>query len=296
MDGAPPHTDLTRSAADPVSPAVASAEAELRERFRRHTDRHTPPVVLTIAGSDSGGGAGIQADLKTFAAHRVFGTSVITALTAQNTTGVSGVHRVPADFVAAQLEAVLSDMDVRAVKTGMLGDPEILAVVADFAKRGRLPNLVVDPVLVSTSGSLLYDGDPLDYLRLLAPHARVFTPNLPEARVLGIPDARLMAAAIGTAVVLKGGHMDGPRAVDEVADGANTWRLDAERVDTANTHGTGCTFSAAVAANLARHRDLRSALLEAKKYTSRAIAAAAPWRIGAGHGPVDHHVRPEGVS
>ncbi|GLZ80941.1 hydroxymethylpyrimidine/phosphomethylpyrimidine kinase [Actinorhabdospora filicis] len=255
-----------------------------------------PPVVLTIAGSDSGGGAGIQADLSTFAAHRVFGTSVITALTAQNTTGVRGVHRVPADFVAAQLDAVLADFDVVAVKTGMLGDPAILAVVADYAKRGRLPNLVVDPVLVSTSGALLYEGDPLDYLRLLAPHATVFTPNLPEARVLGVPDARALAAATGTTVVLKGGHATGPRATDEVADGHGTWLLDGERLDTVNTHGTGCTFSAAITAGLALGHALPAALREAKSYISRAIAAAREWRLGAGHGPVDHHVRPEGVS
>ena len=249
----------------------------------------TPPVVLTIAGSDSGGGAGIQADLKTFAAHRVYGTSVLTALTAQNTVGVTAVHRVPAEFVAAQLDAVLSDMDVRAVKTGMLGDPEVLAVVGGYARAGRLPNLVVDPVLVSTSGAALYDGDPRDYLRLLAPYAAVVTPNIPEARVLGFDDAAAMSAAIGTAVVLKGGHAGGPRSLDTAVIDGRRHVLDGVRVDTPNTHGTGCTFSAAVAAHLALGADLWRALTGAKSYLNRALASGAGWRIGAGHGPVDHN-------
>jgi len=248
----------------------------------------TPPIVLTIAGSDSGGGAGIQADLKTFAAHGVFGTSVITALTAQNTVGVKGVHAVPADFVAAQLDAVLADFDVRAVKTGMLGDPAILAVVAAYARAGRLPNLVVDPVVVATSGDLLYQGDPADYLRLLTPYATVLTPNIPEARVLGGEDATALARAAGTAVVLKGGHAAVERAVDIVADGERVWELGAERVDTPNTHGTGCTFSAAIAAGLARGEGLESALRQAKSYITGALAAGASWRLGHGSGPVDH--------
>ncbi|GIG70823.1 bifunctional hydroxymethylpyrimidine kinase/phosphomethylpyrimidine kinase [Phytomonospora endophytica] len=252
----------------------------------------SPPVVLTIAGSDSGGGAGIQADLKTFAAHGVFGTSVITALTAQNTVGVTGVHAVPADFVAAQLDAVLADLDVRAVKTGMLGDPAILAVVADYARAGRLPNLVVDPVVVATSGDLLYRGDPVDYLRLLTPHATVLTPNIPEARVLGSEDAAMLARAAGTAVVLKGGHADGERSTDTVADGERLWILDAARIDTVNTHGTGCTFSAAIAVGLARGADLATALRDAKSYITGALAAASTWRLGRGHGPVDHFWRP----
>ena len=248
----------------------------------------TPPVVLTIAGSDSGGGAGIQADLKTFAAHGVFGTSVITALTAQNTVGVKGVHAVPAAFVAAQLEAVLTDLDVRAVKTGMLGDPAILAVVADYARAGRLPNLVVDPVVVATSGDPLYQGDPRDYLRLLTPYATVLTPNIPEARVLGGANATVLARAARTTVVLKGGHAAGPRSTDTVADGERVWELDAERVDTSNTHGTGCTFSAAVAAGLALGEDLTTALRHAKSYITGALAAGASWRLGHGSGPVDH--------
>lgn len=279
----------------------------------------TPPIVLTIAGSDSGGGAGIQADLKTFAAHGVFGTSVVTALTAQNTVGVKGVHAVPAGFVAAQLDAVLADLDVRAVKTGMLGDPAILAVVADYARAGRLPNLVVDPVVVATSGDLLYQGDPADYLRLLTPYATVLTPNIPEARVLGgrstvfaarSPgserdvsgdgpfrsslaggDPQALARAAGTTVVLKGGHAGGERSVDTVADAERVWELDAERVDTANTHGTGCTFSAAIAAGLARGETLESALRLAKSYITGALAAGASWRLGHGSGPVDHFWR-----
>ncbi|MEV0645169.1 bifunctional hydroxymethylpyrimidine kinase/phosphomethylpyrimidine kinase [Phytomonospora sp. NPDC050363] len=252
----------------------------------------TPPVVLTIAGSDSGGGAGIQADLKTFAAHGVFGASVITALTAQNTVGVKGVHAVPADFVAAQLDAVLCDLDVRAVKTGMLGDPAILAVVADFARAGRLPNLVVDPVVVATSGDLLYDGDPADYLRLLTPYAVLLTPNIPESRVLGAEDATALALAAGTTVVLKGGHAEGERSVDTVSDGRRVWYLDAERVDTRNSHGTGCTFSAAVAAGLAGGLGLETALREAKSYITGALASGARWRLGRGSGPVDHFWRP----
>lgn len=256
-----------------------------------------PPTVLTIAGSDSGGCAGIQADLKTFAEWDVHGASVLTAVTAQNTVGVFDVCDVPASGAAAQLDAVLDDFDVRAAKTGMLGRPELLEVVAarSFAA------LVVDPVMIATSGAVLYSGDPHDYLRLLAPHTTVLTPNLPEAAALlgrSSPDrsvaaARDMAAELGDhgprAVVVKGGHADGPDSVDVVWCDGELLELSAPRIDTVNVHGTGCTFSATVAAELAVGASLPQAIGTAKEYVAQALAAAADWRLGAGSGPVHHN-------
>lgn len=262
----------------------------------------TPAVALTIAGSDSGGGAGLQADLKTFAALGVFGTSAVTAVTAQSTVGVRRVHALPADLVADQVETVLDDLPVAAVKTGMLADVAIVSAVAGLAEAGRLPNLVVDPVLVSSSGArLLAPGAESAYLDRLFPQARVVTPNLAEAAaLLGVAirtagDQRDAARALADhgpqVVVVKGGHPlagDGGDAVDVVWDGHRVTELRAPRLETRNVHGTGCTFASAVAAGLARGADVERAVRDAKAYVHGAIRAAAQWRLGAGHGPLDH--------
>lgn len=263
----------------------------------------SPPVALTIAGSDSGGGAGIQADARTFAAHGVFATMAVTALTAQNTVGVQGVHVVPPPFVDAQIESVLSDFAVSAVKTGMLATGEIVARIAAHAAAGRLPNLVVDPVMVASSGDRLLDTDAeAAYLGQLAPHARVITPNADEAGVLLGTDLRTIAdlrdAAVELAgcgaevVVVKGGHLDqGPDAVDVVWDGDRLTELRAPWVDTKNNHGTGCSFASAITAGLARGQAPLDAIRAAKHYVNRAMASGATWRLGAGHGPIDHFAR-----
>ncbi|GAA1861517.1 bifunctional hydroxymethylpyrimidine kinase/phosphomethylpyrimidine kinase [Asanoa iriomotensis] len=261
-----------------------------------------PPVALTIAGSDSGGGAGIQADLKTFAALRVFGTSAITALTAQNTLGVRGVHAAPTEFVVAQIAAVLDDLPVAAVKTGMLATAATVTAVADLAAQGRLPHLVVDPVMVSSSGDRLLEPEAeAAYRDRLFPHASVVTPNLREAEALlgatirSRADQHEAARALGdlgaAAAVVKGGHPAGDpdgEAVDVVWDGKETHELRARWVDTPNNHGTGCSFASATAAFLAQGDDLRTALAGAKAFVTKAIAGGAAWRLGAGHGPLDH--------
>ncbi len=261
-----------------------------------------PPVALTIAGSDSGGGAGIQADLKTFAACGVYGASAITALTAQNTRGVWGVHTVPADFVRAQVEAVLDDLAVAATKTGMLATADIVATVAELAEQGRLPHLVVDPVMVASSGDRLLEQAAEDLYRdALLPHAAVVTPNLHEAAVLLGDEITTLAAqheaarALGRfcpgVVVVKGGHRtQGTEhvAIDVVWDGRTTTELSAPRIDTMNNHGTGCTFSAAIAAALASGATHGEAVERAKAFVTRAISDAADWRLGGGHGPLDH--------
>ena len=262
----------------------------------------TPPVALSIAGSDSSGGAGIQADLKTFAALGVFGASAITALTAQNTRGVRGVLPVPPDFVVAQVDAVLDDLPVAAVKTGMLATADIVQAVADLAAAGRLPQLVVDPVMVASSGDrLLEPTAERRYLDALLPHAAVVTPNLREAEVLlGSPirtlaDQREAARTLGElgpgAVVVKGGHAvaDQPaQAVDVLWDGTSISELRAPRIDTLNNHGTGCTFASATAAALAAGHDVRAAVSLAKDFVSRAVQGGSAWRLGGGHGPLDH--------
>jgi hydroxymethylpyrimidine/phosphomethylpyrimidine kinase len=260
----------------------------------------TPPVALTIAGSDSGGGAGIQADLKTFATHGVFGTSVITALTAQNTAAVRAIEPVSPGFVAAQLKAVLDDLPVAAVKTGMLAVPATVAMIAGFT--GRLPNLVVDPVLVSSTGAELFGSDARRaYVDLLFPLATVVTPNSREAAVLAdrpvecVDDAIAAAEELGRAgpawVVVKGGHLDGGGdAVDVIWHDGAVELLRAPWIETPNNHGTGCTFAAATAARLARGDDVRTALDGAKSYVHRALAGAAGWRLGAGHGPLSWEV------
>lgn len=262
----------------------------------------TPPVALTIAGSDSSGGAGIQADLKTFAAFGVYGTCAITALTAQNTRGVSGVHMVPAEFVVDQIEAVLGDLAVAAVKTGMLATSAIVSAVAELAAAGRLPKLVIDPVMVASSGDRLLEPDAESlYVEALLPQASMLTPNLREAEVLlgtrihSLAEQREAAQALGALgpgiVVIKGGHPVADRsdeAVDVVWDGKSTYELSAPRVDTANNHGTGCTFAAAVAAAMAGGAEPTEALTRAKDYVFQALSGAASLQLGHGHGPLDH--------
>ncbi len=258
------------------------------------------PVALTIAGSDSGAGAGIQADLKTFAALGVYGASAITAITAQNTLGVAAVFELPPDMVAAQIDAVVEDMGTDAVKTGMLASAEIIAVVAERVQRHGLGNLVVDPVMVAKSGHPLLRADAVDALRrLLLPLATVVTPNLPEAEVLlgrTIVTEEEMAAAAreiaslgARAVVVKGGHRPGPEAVDLLYWEGRVQRLVAPRIETSATHGTGCTFASAIAAGLARGLDVPEAVVRAKEYLTEALRRAYP--VGQGRGPVDHFWR-----
>lgn len=260
----------------------------------------TPPAALTVAGSDSGGGAGIQADLKTFAAHRVFGASVVTALTAQNSVGVRAIQHVGPEFVAEQLAAVLDDLPVAVVKTGMLGGEAIVGLMARWAR--RLPRMIVDPVLVSSSGArLVDDASAQAYLEQLFPVATVVTPNAREAGVLTgrvvrtLDDAVAAAHQLGATgaewVVIKGGHLETPgEAVDVVWHDGDVELLRARWVDTVNTHGTGCTFASAVAARLARGDDVPVALLGAKSYVHRVLLGSAGWRLGAGHGPLSWEV------
>ena len=256
----------------------------------------TPPKALTIAGSDSGGGAGIQADLKTFAALGVYGTSALTAVTAQNTQEVVAIAEVPEEVVAAQIDAVLEDIGADAAKTGMLSSASIIATVADRLEAWGVTNLVVDPVMVAKSGDRLLQPDAVTTLRsTLLPLALVVTPNLPEAEVLsGLTihteeDARRAAAAIARLgpryVVVKGGHRrDAP--IDIVFDGNDYVEFSAERIETANTHGTGCTFSAAIAAHLARGAAPLEAIAAAKEFVSQSLRTS--YRIGDGHSPVNH--------
>jgi hydroxymethylpyrimidine/phosphomethylpyrimidine kinase len=257
-------------------------------------------IALTIAGSDSGGGAGIQADLKTFSALGVYGASVIAALTAQNTLGVTGIHDVPPEFIEAQMDAVYSDLDVRATKIGMLSRAEAIEMVAAGLARHAVKNIVLDPVMVATSGDLLLKADAVESLKQkLIPLALIVTPNLAEAAVLsGMPAATDEAAmarqgeailALGAkAVLVKGGHGEGTEATDLLVDRDGIRRFTARRVDTENTHGTGCTLSSAIAAMLAKEMPLVEAVALAKKYVSEAIAASGDLSIGKGHGPVHH--------
>jgi len=260
----------------------------------------TPTVALTIAGVDSAGGAGVHADLRAFAALGLHGATVVAAVTAQSTTAVHRVHLVPPDVVAAQLDAVLGDLDVRAAKTGFLGSAETVAVVADAADAGRLRSLVVDPVLVRADGSPMLGPDVVAaYRERLLPRARVVTPNRAEAALLlgrPLPTVAAMEAAavelldLGVeAVVVKGGDADdeGDRSVDVLATAAGVERLVLPRVETANDHGSGCTFAAATAARLALGDDVAAAVRTAKSFVHRALQGAAGWRLGAGHGPVD---------
>lgn len=253
--------------------------------------------ILTIAGSDSGGGAGIQADLKTITALGGYGLSVITALTAQNTLGVHGVHAVPVDFITQQFRTVMSDIGADAVKTGMLGTIPVIETVAALLREAGRPPLVVDPVMVAKGGAVLLAPEAKHALvRELLPLALVVTPNLPEAEALcGIKirnpdDMRAAAAAIhglGPAyVVVKGGHLAGGDALDILFDGKTCHEFTAPRLDTKNTHGTGCTFSAALATLLGQGKPLRESVAGAKRFVTRAIRHACP--LGGGHGPVNH--------
>jgi hydroxymethylpyrimidine kinase/phosphomethylpyrimidine kinase len=257
------------------------------------------PVALTIAGSDSGGGAGIQADLKTFAALGVHGTCAVTAITAQNTVGVTDIFELPAKIIVAQIEAVMSDLGVEAAKTGMLSSSGIIEAVAAAIEAHGIRNLVVDPVMVAKSGAKLLHDDAIDALRTrLLPLAAVITPNLPEAevilgrRVATITERREAArdlVALGPrAAVVKGGHAQGD-VTDVYWDGFEMVELAGERVHTTNTHGSGCVFSAAIAAGLAKGLEPLAAVRQAKEFVSRAIKLSL--EIGHGHGPVNPTVR-----
>ena len=260
----------------------------------------TTPVALTIAGSDSSGGAGIQADLKTFAALGVYGASAITALTAQNTRGVTGIHAVPADFVTAQIDAVFSDLDVGAVKIGMVAQAESIDAIASALARWKPRHVVLDPVMVATSGDRLLAAEAVAALRAkLMPLASVITPNLPEAAALLDEQVARSEAEIESqghrllslgcrAVLIKGGHGEGAESTDYLVSGHTTVALAAPRVATRNTHGTGCSLSSAVAAGLARGEDLETAVRNAKSWISAAIASADRFSVGHGHGPIHH--------
>ena len=257
-------------------------------------------TALTIAGSDSGGGAGIQADLKTFSALGVFGTSVLTALTAQNTRGVTGVFDVDPAFVAAQIDAVMSDIRVDAVKIGMLSRPDVIRAVREGLDRWRVAQVVLDPVMVATSGDVLLVPEAIDTLRtVLIPRATVITPNLAEAAQLldtavatgrdaMIEQGRALVALGAQAVLIKGGHGEGAVAEDVLVGPDGVQWFSAPRHATRNTHGTGCTLSAAIAAGLAQGLDLVQAIRAAKAYLTAAIRAADGLAIGTGHGPVHH--------
>jgi hydroxymethylpyrimidine/phosphomethylpyrimidine kinase len=258
------------------------------------------PIALTIAGSDSGGGAGIQADLKTFSALGVFGTSAVTALTAQNTLGVQAVHAPPPEFVGQQIRSVLDDLPVRAIKSGMLFSSGIAAAVADVLDRKRDIPLVLDPVMVATSGDALIQQDAVAMIiRRLFPRALVITPNLAEAAFLtGLSPARdhmeieaqgrALLARGARAVLIKGGHATGEEAIDLLITPKDVKRYASPRIETKNTHGTGCTLAAAIAAFLARGEHLETAIGHAKAYLTDALRAGAGWHLGQGAGPVHH--------
>ena len=257
-------------------------------------------IALTIAGSDSGGGAGIQADLKTFSALGVYGSSVITALTAQNTLGVQGIRTIEADFVRLQMDSVLGDLAVAAVKIGMLGTPEVIHAVADGLRRWRPRWVVLDPVMVAKGGDRLLQDEAVAALRdRLLPLASLITPNLPEAAaLLGMPPVDMRAQMepvaqrlqqLGAAdVLLKGGHLAGEHSPDLLLHGHAAQWLEAPRIRTRHTHGTGCTLSSAITALLARGRSVPQAVVEAKAWLTRAIAAADGLGVGHGIGPVHH--------
>lgn len=258
------------------------------------------PNVLSIAGVDPSGGAGLLADLKAFSALGAYGTGVVAALTAQNTRGVTGIHAVPTAFIAQQIDTLFADVRIDAVKLGMLGTAEVALVVADALRRNAARRIVLDPVMVSKSGHHLLSPDAVATLRReLLPLAEIITPNLPEAEVLlnsapirTLADMRVAARALHALgpriVMLKGGHLDGPESVDVIDNGATQMELPAARIQTKNTHGTGCTLSAAIAALLPRHADPLDAIRAAKAYLTSAIAAADQLAVGSGHGPVHH--------
>jgi hydroxymethylpyrimidine/phosphomethylpyrimidine kinase len=257
-------------------------------------------IALTIAGSDSSGGAGIQADLKTFAALGVYGASAIAALTAQNTQGVTGIHDVPPDFIVAQIDAVFADLDVGAVKIGMLSQAAAITAIAQALDRQKAKNIVLDPVMIAASGACLLANDAVATLRKeLIPRALLITPNLPEAAALTdtpiakteagmAAQAQQLLAAGARNVLMKGGHGEGPESVDLLVGPNLDLRLAAPRHPSRNTHGTGCTLSSAVAAGLAKGLDLAAAVRAAKDYVTAGIAAADQLAIGHGHGPLHH--------
>jgi len=257
-------------------------------------------IAVTIAGSDSGAGAGIQADLKTFSALGVYGASVITALTAQNTKGVTAIHDVPPAFVAAQIDAVFSDLAVGAVKIGMLSRISTIEAVAAGLDRFKQSNVVLDPIMVATSGDPLLASEAIERLRtVLIPRVQIITPNLPEAAALlettiaatehAMQEQAERLLALGAkAVLIKGGHDKGPESVDFLVEPHAVARLAADRIATKNTHGTGCTLSSAIAAGLAKGEPLADAVRTAKRYVTEAIAAADRLSVGSGHGPVHH--------
>jgi hydroxymethylpyrimidine/phosphomethylpyrimidine kinase len=258
------------------------------------------PIALTIAGSDSGGGAGIQADLKTFSALEVYGASVIAALTAQNTQGVTGIFDVAPEFVRAQMDAVYADLDIRATKVGMLARAEVIEAVAAGLLAHRAKNTVLDPVMVATSGDLLLKPDAVEILkRKLIPLALIVTPNLAEAAVLAgekLAEDETSMTRQGEAilklgaksVLVKGGHGAGKEAVDLLIDQTGVRRFAARRVESKNTHGTGCTLSSAIAAGLAKDIPLIESVALAKKYVTEAIEASGDLAVGKGRGPVHH--------
>jgi hydroxymethylpyrimidine/phosphomethylpyrimidine kinase len=261
----------------------------------------TPPIVLTIAGSDSGGGAGIQADLKTFHAFGAFGTTVVTAVTAQNTRGVTAVHPVPLSVVAAQLDAVMTDLPPVAVKTGMLANAPLVETVADRLEEQATGALVVDPVMVATSGDRLLERDAERTITArLIPLAALVTPNVPEATILTgrqvrspeemLDAAKAMVDAGAGAVLLKGGHLEGDRLVDVLWDGKAHRSWVRERIPTRSTHGTGCTLSAAIVANLAGGRSMQDAVDRSLAFVEAAIRTAPG--LGDGHGPLNHFAPP----
>jgi hydroxymethylpyrimidine/phosphomethylpyrimidine kinase len=260
----------------------------------------TIPIALTIAGSDCSGGAGIQADLKTFAAFGVYGASAITALTAQNTKGVAGIHQVPADFVTAQIDAVFGDLDVKAVKIGMVSQAAVIEAIVAGLARWSPRHIVLDPVMVATSGDRLLAPDAIEALRTkLIPRASLVTPNLPEAAALldapvassqtDIEEQGKRLLGIGCrAVLIKGGHGKGAESIDYLFREAGVVALAAPRIATKNTHGTGCSLSSAIAAGLAKGDDPETAIRRAKTWISAAIAAADRLNVGHGHGPIHH--------
>ena len=261
--------------------------------------------VLSIAGSDSGGGAGIQADIKTISAMGCYATSAITAITVQNTLGVQAVHPVPVDILESQIDAVLSDIGTDAIKIGMLHSAEAANIVANMIAKYRINNVVLDPVMVSTSGHRLIEENAIEVIQnRLMSLSRVITPNIPEAEILagykieGEKDfekvARLLSHNSGVSVLLKAGHLNGKYLVDYFynAEDNTITKLPSRRIETPNTHGTGCTLSSALAAAIARGEDLTTAALSAKKYIEQAIISGAEYKIGNGYGPVNHGFNP----
>ena len=261
--------------------------------------------VLSIAGSDSGGGAGIQADIKTISAMGCYATSAITAITVQNTLGVQAVHPVPVDILESQIDAVLSDIGTDAIKIGMLHSAEAGNIVANMIAKYRINNVVLDPVMVSTSGHRLIEENAIEVIQnRLMSLSRVITPNIPEAEILagykieGEKDfekvARLLSHNSGVSVLLKAGHLNGKYLVDYFynAEDNTITKLPSRRIETPNTHGTGCTLSSALAAAIARGEDLTTAALSAKKYIEQAIISGAEYKIGNGYGPVNHGFNP----